>query len=372
MQRTTSLPQAPFASQMQTAEQGRADPLTRVQQTHAQKEKYRTRLSPEEIDAERPVIRAEDVDFLFGSELGIHELTFYVPKGVIFGLVGPSGCGKTTTVRLLNGLYTPARGSLDVLGERPSHFSRRARENIGYVAQHLTLYPSLTAQENLNFVASLYGLGVFARIGRIKTLLEFVELYDARNRPASRLSGGMQRRLQLACALAHNPPLIFADEPTSGTDPILRARFWEHFRALRDEGHTLFVTTQIIGETEHCDIVGIMRNGRLLFVDTPDGLRRDAFGGDVIRLAVNPAASLQAVQLLKNEPLVRDARPSLSQPGLLFVSTEEAATAMPALLAALQGQQIDVQQADQYVPPFEDVFAELLRQAETSIQDKPQ
>src|SRR5574338_920773 len=157
------------------------------------------------------------------------------------------------------------------------------------MAQHLTLYPMLTVWENLNFAASLYGLGLFSRRKRLKELLKFVELYDARGRLASRLSGGMQRRLQLACALVHNPLLLFADEPTAGTDPLLRGKFWEHFRSLRDEGHSLFITTQYIGEIEHCDVVGIMRDGRMLYVDTPEGLRRRAFGGDVIRLAVDEA-----------------------------------------------------------------------------------
>jgi ABC-2 type transport system ATP-binding protein len=292
------------------------------------------------------LISAEHVDYLFSSDLGVHDLTFQVPPGVIFGLVGPSGCGKTTTVRLLSGMYAPTHGRLAVLGEEPHNFTGKARENIGYLAQHLTLYPMLTVKENLNFVASLYGMGILSRRKRLKSLLKFVELYDARDRLASKLSGGMQRRLQLACALAHNPRLIFADEPTAGTDPVLRGKFWEHFRSLRDEGHTLFVTTQYIGEIEHCDVVGIMQAGRLLFVDTPEGLRRRAFGGDVIRLAVEPSRALEAVQLLNAESLVSDA-----------------ATAMPQLIAALQDHKIDVQEVERYVAPFDDVFIELMKQA---------
>jgi ABC-2 type transport system ATP-binding protein len=313
-----------------------------------------------------PVIKAEHMDYLFTSEQGVHDLTFQVPAGVIFGLVGPSGCGKTTTVRLLNGMYRPTGGQLSVLGEDPNRFSHAARENIGYMAQHLTLYPMLTVYENLNFVSSLYGMGLLSRRKRLKSLLRFVELYDARNRLASRLSGGMQRRLQLACALVHNPQLIFADEPTAGTDPVLRGKFWEHFRSLRDEGHTLFVTTQYIGEIEHCDVVGIMRDGRLLFVDTPEGLRKRAFGGDVIRLAVDPGRAQKAVQLLNAEDMVIDAHRSFGQPGLIYVSTNDASTALPALLGILQDHEVDVQQADRYVAPFDDVFIELMKQ----VKDK--
>jgi ABC-2 type transport system ATP-binding protein len=309
------------------------------------------------------IIQVEHVDYLFTSKQGVHDLTFQVPRGVIFGLVGPSGCGKTTTVRLLNGMYHPTSGRLEVLGENPARFSSRAREKIGYMAQHLTLYPMLTVLENLNFTASLYGMGLFSRGKRLKEILKLVELWDARNRMASKLSGGMQRRLQLASALVHNPELIFADEPTAGTDPLLRSKFWEHFRSLRDEGHSLFITTQYIGEIEHCDVVGIMRAGRMLFVDTPEGLRRKAFGGDVIRLSVDPAQSLEAVHLLNNQGDVADARRSFGQPGMLYVSTNDAATAMPSVLGMLQERDIDVQQADRYIPPFDDVFIELMKQS---------
>jgi ABC-2 type transport system ATP-binding protein len=338
------------------------DSLSKIERAHEQR--LQTRLSSQAIDKERPIIRAEDLSFKFRSEFAIRDLTFYVPQAVIFGLVGPSGCGKTTTVRLLNGLYTPDSGELVVLGQTPSHFRSAERRSMGYVAQHVTLQPGLTVQENLDFAASLYGMNPFTRGKRLRAVLEFVELAGVRRRLASQLSGGMQRRLQLACALAHNPQLIFADEPTAGTDPVLRGKFWAHFRQLRDEGHTLFITTQLISEIEYCDLVGLMRDGQLLFVNTPDGLRRRAFGGDVIRIAVTPEKALEAVQLLNNQVNVTDARRSFSQPGLIFVSTNEAATALPTLIAALQQSDIAIRQADEYVVPFDDVFIELMRQAD--------
>ncbi len=309
------------------------------------------------------IIRANHVDYLYNPDLGVHDLNFQVPTGVIFGLVGPSGCGKTTTVRLLTGMHAPTAGELTVLGEKPSQFTGRTRENIGYMAQHQTLYPMLTVWENLNFVASLYGMGFLSRGKRLKSLLKFVELYDARNRLASKLSGGMQRRLQLACALAHGPQLLFADEPTAGIDPLLRSKFWEHFRSLRNEGHSLFITTQYIGEIEHCDVVGIMRAGRLLYVDTPEGLRRRAFGGDVVRLQVDQPQTPVTAQLLDSLKEVTDVRRSQSEPGLLYVSTNDAASAIPTLLAAIQEKNIEVRQAERYVPPFDDVFIELMRQS---------
>ena len=130
--------------------------------------------------------------------------------------------------------------------------------------QQSALYPQLTTIENLNFVASLYGIFPLGRGKRLHALLEFVELYDARNRLVSQLSTGMQRRLAIAAALVNEPQLIFADEPTAGIDPILRAKFWNNFRQLRDEGRTLFITTQYVGEAAYCDYVGVMRAGRLI------------------------------------------------------------------------------------------------------------
>lgn len=320
-------------------------------------------LSQEELSPGPPVIEASRADHVFASGAGVKNLSFQVPRGVIFGLVGPSGSGKTTTIRLLNGMYRPDQGSIRVLGQPPDRFNSTAKESIGYMPQNFVLYPMLTVWENLNFVASLYGLGFFGRHKRLRQLLTFTELYDARNRLASQLSGGMQRRLQLACALVHEPQLVFIDEPTAGIDPILRSKFWDHFRALRDDGRTLFVTTQYISEIEYCDLVGIMRDGQMVYIDTPDGLRRQAYGGDLLRVVVRPDDAVEAVNLLNSQSIVTDARRSFRQPGLLLISTDDAATAMPELLNVLENRNIAIQQADKYIPPFDDVFVELMKQA---------
>ena len=308
-----------------------------------------------------PVIQTEKASHVFTSDVGVHDLSFYVPRGVIFGLIGPSGCGKTTTVRMLTGMYKPTSGSVNVLGEAPSRFTAKTREKIGYMPQLFVLYPMLSVAENFNFSAALYGLGVFRRIHRQHQLLKFVELYDERHRVTSKLSGGMQRRLQLACALAHDPELIFADEPTAGIDPVLRSKFWDHFRSLRDAGKTLFITTQYVAEAENCDLVGIMRAGRLLYIDTPQDLRRKAFGGDLIRLLVDPARTKDAANLLNGRPEVKDARPAFAQPGLLLVSTEDAAKALPDLVAVLRDHGIEVRESEQYTSPFDEVFLELVK-----------
>ncbi|MFL5805282.1 MAG: ABC transporter ATP-binding protein [Roseiflexaceae bacterium] len=311
------------------------------------------------------MIDAQGVTRAFTDDAGVFDLTFEVPTDTIFGLIGPSGSGKTTTVRLMTGLYKPDRGSMRVLGSEPAKFSTRTRERIGYMPQQFVLYPNLTVWENLNFVASLYGLGYFKRRRRLTYVLDLVELGDVRRRLGSQLSGGMQRRLELACALVHDPLLLFADEPTAGIDPVLRGKLWEHFRELRDEGRTLFVTTQYVGEAAYCDLVGVMREGRLLHVDTPDGLRRTALGGEVIKLVVPPAYALDTQQQLQRHPAISDVRRSRSQPGMLYVYTEDAGSTLPLIFELFKDHpNITIEQAQEYQPPFDDIFIRLMEQAE--------
>ncbi len=288
----------------------------------------------------------------------VKEISFKVHAGEIFGFIGPSGSGKTSTIRLLTGVYAPTAGTVQVMGVAPSHPSRRVQERFGYMPQLFVLYPNLTVRENLNFVASLYGMNPLHRKRRVKDMLDFVELWDARDRLASNVSGGMQRRMELAASLLHNPPLLFADEPTAGIDPVLRGKFWEEFRRLRDEGRTLFVTTQYVGESEYCDRVGVIRKGRLIAIDTPLNLRRMALGGDVIDVA---AAGLTpgAVQSLTLLDIVREVQP-ISR-GEMRVFVNEAGSAIPTLLESLNSSGCSVKRIEEYRPSFDDVFIELMK-----------
>jgi ABC-2 type transport system ATP-binding protein len=319
------------------------------------------------VDANIPrlMVHAEQVSKVFSGDVGVFDLTFDVPAGSIFGMIGPSGSGKTTTVRLLTGLYKPDKGELNVLGRTPHRFSPRARERLGYMPQHFVLYPNLTVWENLNFVASLYGMGYFKRRQHLDWVLDFVELSDAKRRLGSQLSGGMQRRLELASTLVHNPLLIFADEPTAGIDPVLRGKFWDHFRQLRDDGRTLVVTTQYVGEAVYCDMVGVMREGRLIHMDTPENLRRKAFGGEIIQLVVDAPHALEAAQLLQRHPAINDVRRSRAQPGLLYLYVDDASEKLP-LVFQVMGERPDiaVQQAEKYAPPFDEVFIQLMERAD--------
>lgn len=304
------------------------------------------------------VIEAQNLTKTFGEDAAVQSLNLQLPRGTIFGFVGPSGCGKTTTVRLLTGFYKPTSGTLSVLGKAPTEFSKSDREKIGYLTQQFVLYPDLTVWENLNFAASFYGVGVFRR-KRLNKLLDFVELADDKSKLAKDLSGGMKRRLSLAAALVHNPELIFLDEPTAGIDPLLRRKFWDYFKVLQAEGHTLFITTQYVGEAAYCDLVGVMYGGRLLTIKTPDELRKKAYGGDVIGIKTNEEMRFEHRQQLESLPFVRGKTKIVSDQEIEVI-VNDADTAISLLLEWSQAQKLTVAMMEQKSPSFDDVFIRLI------------
>jgi ABC-2 type transport system ATP-binding protein len=291
----------------------------------------------------------------FGNVVALDGVSLSVPAGTILGLIGPSGSGKTTTVRLLTGALTADHGTVRVLGEEPRHFRRRTRERIGYMPQQFTLYPDLTAAENVDFMASMFGLLWLRRRRRVREALQTVDLWEARKRRASALSGGMQRRLELACALVHEPAIYFLDEPTAGVDPLLRGRVWEELHRLKDTGRTLLVTTQYVNEAEECDSVALIAHGRLLALATPDELRREAMGGDMIE--VETTAPFDGA-VLSSLPEVRDVRPQ--GPRRFEVVVDDAGTGTPAVVDAINQAGGDVVASREVRPSFDEVFAELV------------
>jgi ABC-2 type transport system ATP-binding protein len=317
----------------------------------------------------RPLtIKSEGVNLIFSEDAGIFDQTYSLPEGSIMGMIGPSGCGKTTTVRLALGLLKPQKGVVTVFGKAPTSFRAGDRERIGYIPQQFVLYPNLTVAENAQFVASLYGMSSAHLKQRLSELLEFVDLTTARDRLGRQLSGGMQRRLMLAGALMHDPELLFADEPTAGIDPVLRGRFWDYFRKLRDEGRTLFVTTQYVGEATYCDYVAVMRKGRLLAVDTPQGLRKRVLGGEVIHMWINnPARVPEAIELLLRYEPVKEVQRLPGSDNELHVTVDDAGQWLPEVLNLLEnpdGAGIVVDSAEEYQISYDDIFIRIMEQKE--------
>ena len=304
-----------------------------------------------------PIIEARDVSRAFDGRTVVDGLSFDVEPGTILGVVGPSGSGKTTTVRMLTGTLGRTRGQIRVLGEDPMHFSRRARGRIAYMPQLFSLYEDLSAQENVGFVAALYGIGPFKRRRLIRRALEVVDLYEARHRLARELSGGMQRRLELACALVHSPDVLFVDEPTAGIDPMLRQAIWEELHTLRSEGRTLLITTQYVTEAEYCDRVALIADGELVAMDTPDELRKLVFGGEVLEVTTERAVDAEMLATVAGITNVR--QPAARQ---LFVTTEDAATTTPQIVEALRQNGIGVVGLEEHQPTFDEVFTGLVEQ----------
>ena len=305
------------------------------------------------------VINAKHLTKKFGAETAVQDVSFYVPRGSIFGFIGPSGSGKTTTVRLLTGVYTPTDGEVIVLDRNPAKFSQVEKALLGYMPQLFVLYPNLTVWENLNFAASLYGMSLF-RGKLLKDALTFVELYEHRSKLARNISGGMLRRLSLAATLVHAPQILFLDEPTAGIDPVLRRKFWDHFRELKNQGRTIFITTQYVSEADNCDLVGVQNNGKLLLVDTPRGIRHKAYGGDMIDFRTVQPFDFQAEAMLRSLSFVR-AKTVRTDSNSMRIIVEQASSATPELMGWAQQQNIQVQAVDEYMPSFEDVFVELVR-----------
>jgi ABC-2 type transport system ATP-binding protein len=312
----------------------------------------------EDSNGQKPdVVETHRLTKAFRGTRAVEGLTFEIPQGTIFGLIGPSGCGKTTTVRLLTGIYRPTDGRALVLGEDPAHFSQGTRAKIGYMLQQSVLYPDLTVWENLDFATAIYGVGP-RRARQLRKVLDFVELGEHRRKSVSKISGGMRRRLSLAATLAHDPELLFLDEPTSGVDPVLRQKFWGHFEMLRDEGRTLLVTTQYVAEAAYCDLVAVMQQGRLLLVDSPEGLRRRAFGGEVVEIETANHIHPDSVRRLSDLPEVRKVH--LLENGHVRLVVDEASTAMPSLFLWSQQEELDMESIDEYLPPLDDVFVKLI------------
>ncbi len=219
-----------------------------------------------------PAVEVNKVSFAYGRQKVLDEFSLEIPGGISFGLLGPNGAGKTTLIRLLVGLLKARAGTILTLGRKPSP---RIAHLIGYMPQLPSLYAELSVIQNVEFFARIYQLtDKTERRRRVEEVIKLVDLWEHRRKSAMNLSGGMKQRASLACAIVHNPPLLFLDEPTVGLDPELRVTFWEYFTALTRQGATLIISSHTMDDAAHCDRLAFMRDGRVIALGSPDELRQ--------------------------------------------------------------------------------------------------
>ncbi len=251
-----------------------------------------------------PAIEMTELCKDFGAFRAVDHLSLTVQQGEIFGLLGPNGSGKTTTINMISGLSVPTSGEVRVMGYDVRHQARQVRRILGSIPQETALYEELTAWDNMDFHADLFGVPRHEKKERIVRLLALVQLLDRKASRVSTFSGGMKRRLAIARALLHDPLLIYLDEPTLGVDVQARRAIWEYCLSLRDQGKTVLITTNYLEEAQAlCERLAIIDHGKLITVDTPDHLKQ-TFGGTILELETSQP--LESVEQIKELPGVKE------------------------------------------------------------------
>jgi ABC-2 type transport system ATP-binding protein len=299
-------------------------------------------------------IEVEHLSRRFGDFTAVNDVSFTVGAGEIFGYLGANGAGKSTTIRMLCGLLKPSEGSARVAGFDVAREPERVKSGIGYMSQRFSLYLDLSVRANLEFFASAYGAHGASLDARIDELLERMQLVQVRDEVTGALPGGVQQRVALASAVLHRPRIVFLDEPTAGVDPLQRRAFWQLIRELSAQGTTVFVTTHYMDEAEYCARIGIMVDGRLVALDTPQGLKRTHAPGRV--LEVRGPGLARALEGLRSEPGVLDV--SLFGAGAT-VRVDPARLSAEGLTRLLRGRGVDPLELDETEPTLDDVFLAL-------------
>jgi ABC-2 type transport system ATP-binding protein len=302
-------------------------------------------------------VLADQLTRRFGDFVAVDRVSFSVSKGEIFGFLGPNGAGKTTTIKMLAGLLPPSSGCGVVAGFDAATEAEAIKRHIGYMSQLFSLYADLSVEENIGFYARLYGVPARRRAERRDWVLSMARLEDQRRRRTAELPLGWKQRLALGCALLHEPPILFLDEPTSGVDPISRRSFWETIYELAEAGTTVFVTTHYMEEAEYCNRLALMNRGRLIALDRPAELRA---GVVEVILEVRVDRPAEATAALKDAPAVVEA----SMYGRsLHVAVTDPDEGREGVAARLAERGIQCRGIARITPSLEDAFVAYVRAA---------
>ena len=313
------------------------------------------------LDPNQPAVRIERLTKKFGDFVAVDDISLDVKRGEVFGFLGPNGAGKSTTIRILCGLLAPTSGRGSVAGFDVSTQPEEIRRNIGYMSQKFSLYDDLTVEENIEFFGGVYGVPPKMLPVRRDYVLKMAVLEDKRKSMTRLLSGGWKQRLALGCAILHEPPILFLDEPTSGVDPVARRSFWELIYQLSSAGHTVFVTTHYMDEAEYCHRVALMYGGRVIALGSPGELKDSLGAGHLLNLESSDL--LGAMTLLESKPGILDVAVF---GGGLHIKVADATSAIPEIWEALDTAGIRVIALDAITPSMEDVFVSLIEKEENA------
>ena len=318
-------------------------------------------------------VETESLIKTFGAFTAVDNVSLRVARGEIFGFLGPNGAGKSTTIRILCGLLTPTSGRAFVGGIDVAVNPEEARRNIGYMSQKFSLYDDLTVEQNIDFYSGMYGIPKDRRGERKRYVLEMAGLTERRGALTGVLSGGWKQRLALGCAILHNPPVLFLDEPTSGVDPMARQTFWALIREMAREGHTVFVSTHYMDEAEYCCRLALMYRGRVIALGTPGELRAGLDTRTLLRL--DTPDPLETMRALEQLPGVQDVAvfggglhvSHVNQPNHLnHLNNADAGSGnmAAAIRARLAERNIPIRRLEKITPSLEDVFVALIEAEE--------
>ncbi|MEO8024832.1 MAG: ABC transporter ATP-binding protein [Bryobacteraceae bacterium] len=309
-------------------------------------------------------VEIRDLVKRFGDFVAVDHVNLTVARGEIFGFLGPNGAGKSTTIRILCGLLEPTSGSASVGGFDVRTQSEEIKQHIGYMTQKFSLYDDLTVEENIDFFSGIYGVPRATRADRKEYVLRMAGLEDRRGDKTALLAGGWKQRLALGCAILHEPPILFLDEPTSGVDPIARRRFWELIYSLSAAGHTIFVSTHYMDEAEYCNRSALMYRGKVVALGSPAELKAQL--SDHKLLYVESSDLRDAMTALQAAPGVID---TAVFGGGLHVDVRDVVEGERAVREALEKAGVDVVVVQQIEPSMEDVFVALIEREEKALAE---
>ncbi len=305
-----------------------------------------------------PAVEVEGLVKRFGDFAAVDGISFAVARGEIFGFLGPNGAGKSTTIRMLCGILAPTAGRGTVAGYDIVTESERIKTSIGYMSQRFSLYEDLTVGENIAFYAGIYGVEGERLAVRRRWILAMASLEERSGSLARELSAGWKQRLALGCAVVHEPRILFLDEPTSGVDPRSRRAFWELIYTVAGEGVTVFVTTHVMDEAEHCDRLGMIHGGRLVALGSPRELKARHAEGVLLEVRADPL--MRALETAGGLPGVREV--AVFGSGLHVTVADGSGAA--SLRGSLEAAGIIVQAIAPIIPTLEDVFVSLVERGD--------